>query len=240
MVEAEAVVAGEEGAVRAHELLARQREQGSTEACELPSGQELGHGLDVEEPPLDRGTLENGALLGLETVDARGEQRLDRRRNGVLGGIWIVEEHGQHLLDEERVALGVLHDPAADLRGQAHAERQVVDQRLGSPSGRERPELDGRRSSTLDVSPVAPGRARHRIRRGTSRVVRVTYSRRSSSAGSAQWASSTTRTCGRDCCQRLEQAPKRPGRLLGRPTLLVRTDRAGDQPRRDVSPLHWA
>ena len=47
--------------------------------------EQLADGAAVEEAALDRAALDDGALLGLEPVDARGEQRLDRRRHGVVG-----------------------------------------------------------------------------------------------------------------------------------------------------------
>jgi hypothetical protein len=128
VVEAKAVVAGEERAVRADELLAGEGEQRATEARAVL--QQRLDGSAVEEPALDRCALHHSALLGLEAVDARREKRLDRGWNGVRAGAWIVGKHGEHLLDEQRVALGGLHDPAANLLGDILFAQESVDELL--------------------------------------------------------------------------------------------------------------
>jgi hypothetical protein len=63
----------------------------------------------VEAPPLDGRALDRRSLVRLETVDARGKQRLQRRRDGDLAA--FLGSHRHQLLDEERVALRSLDHP---------------------------------------------------------------------------------------------------------------------------------
>ena len=52
---------------------------------------------------LTGGALDRGALIRLEAVDARGEERLQRRRDGHLAA--VLRPHRHELFDEEWVAL---------------------------------------------------------------------------------------------------------------------------------------
>ena len=65
----------------------------------------------MEDEPLDRAALENASLAGVELVEPRGEQGLDRRRHRDLAAVF--RGHGDHLLDEEWIASGRLEDPVA-------------------------------------------------------------------------------------------------------------------------------
>ena len=59
----------------------------------------------------DRGTLEHGTLVRRKSVETRGDQRVDRRRDCV--GRTALRQHRRHLLEVERVALGRLRDVLA-------------------------------------------------------------------------------------------------------------------------------
>ena len=48
----------------------------------------------------------------LNRLVAGREKRMNRRRNRLCCGAGIVGEHGEHLLDEQRVALGRANDAA--------------------------------------------------------------------------------------------------------------------------------
>src|SRR5205814_2120214 len=84
VAEAEAVVAEERRCLRAHELLADEREQGRSDRAALAVRGELGDRTAPELLADDGGALEHRSLERLEPVEARGEERLDRRRQ--LGG----------------------------------------------------------------------------------------------------------------------------------------------------------
>jgi hypothetical protein len=101
---------------------------------------EGGDGSAVEDPSFHGSPLEHGALGRVELVEAGGEERLDRRRH-LHGPVAAVADEGEHLLEEERVALGGLHDPLA--QGICHAA-ELAEQLLGL-AGIERLEENGGR-----------------------------------------------------------------------------------------------
>ena len=85
------------------------------------------HRSAVEDPALDRAALQHGAFMRFELVEASGEQRLNRRRNGHRPVAGLLKERN-HLLDEERVTLGSL--PYAGAQSPVQV-RQALDQALG-------------------------------------------------------------------------------------------------------------
>ena len=110
MREAEGVLAGELGAVGADELLLHQRQQVRLRALGL---REHPRARRVEAAPFDRRVAQHRALAGLEAVDARREHGLQRRRQRRL----LLLGLGRHeLLEEQRVALGRVDDPAGEPR----------------------------------------------------------------------------------------------------------------------------
>ena len=64
-----------------HELLLDQRAEALAHAVANALGQEMRHGVLDEDLPDDRGRLDHGSLVRLEVVEARREQRVDRRRH---------------------------------------------------------------------------------------------------------------------------------------------------------------
>ena len=95
------------------------------------------HGAPAEHLAHDRGSLQHLQLVGFQALQARRHQRLDRGgdRHADDGAVQHpltslgtqltgVDKHAQHLLDEQRVALGDRADPG---------RRRVdpVDRRLG-------------------------------------------------------------------------------------------------------------
>ena len=108
----------------------------------------------MEDLALDRAPLEHAALLGLEMVDAGGEQRLDGRRHDDLG-IRRVAEHRDHLLDEEGIPAGSAEDSAAKAVVDLPAREPVVDQQLAGMLG-ERLETEGHRPTRSAVEKFRP------------------------------------------------------------------------------------
>ena len=74
-----------------------------------PAQEERGDRAAMEEPTLDGSTLDDRPLGIREAVDAGGEQRLQRRRHLQVRS--ILGERRDELFDEQRIALGGLHDP---------------------------------------------------------------------------------------------------------------------------------
>ena len=138
---------------RLEELLARQRGEEFADARSKAGPHELLDGRLGELESADGRGLDDGPLLVAEAVEARSHERVDRCRDGEVGEIAgglpaavrlaqqaVVDEHRQHLLDEERVALGSRHDPSAERCGDPVAAEQVLDDQAGGV-GRKRLEV---------------------------------------------------------------------------------------------------
>ena len=110
--EAEGVLAGKLALVGADELLANERGQ-ARHHLRLLGGQRLDRAA-MEDAPLDRAPLEHVPLGRIQLVEAGGQQCLDRRRHGDLAASRLGHER-DHLLDVERVPLGRVEDPAAQV-----------------------------------------------------------------------------------------------------------------------------
>ena len=113
----------------------------SISSCPSTRGRSAGRrqledGAAMEDLAFDRASLEDGAVLAAEPVEAGGEQSLDRRWQGELGQLArrrqravpaeqqpLVDEHRDHLLDEERIALGRFGDSRCARRRRARARR---------------------------------------------------------------------------------------------------------------------
>ena len=81
--------------------------------------------------PLDRGALDDLPLSQLESVEASGEQRMDRRRHfQLLDGTVMLGDHRQHLLDEERVPFGRIDDSPANPLVDGNGSHQIGDELL--------------------------------------------------------------------------------------------------------------
>ena len=78
----------------------------------------------MEDLALYRRAFDHRPLLGTELVEPRREQRLDRGRHGRVRELPrcrplpiptneqpVVDQHREHLFDEERIALSRLRDP---------------------------------------------------------------------------------------------------------------------------------
>ena len=144
VAEPEPVVSGELRPVGPDEVLPDECDQCRPERRPHGRRQELGDGATVEAPPLDGGALDPGALIRLEAVDARGEERLQRRRDGHLA-VFLSNRH--QLFDEKRVALRSLDHPVGVLAEQALDElaRGLLGERLERDDGRVWPRCRPRR-----------------------------------------------------------------------------------------------
>ena len=125
----------------------------------------------------------------------------------------VVDQHRDHLLHEQGVALGRLRHPCRHGRGCIRPTEEPDDQLVRFVLG-ERFELERRGGCLPSPSPAGrpggpggPGRA---ARIGASLVHSATCSIRSSKPGSAQWMSSNTTTSGRSAREGLEELADRP------------------------------
>ena len=156
----------------------------------------------VKHHALDRGGRQDRALLRRKTLEAGGEQRLDRGGHGQLGEIRggdpsvglareqpVVDEHRRELLGEERVAFGRAGDHRRRGRRQGRMVEQVRDQ-LAALRVAERVEQDRLRVGLVLLQPgrvsSSSGRAMHTSRIGKPREKSATCSIRSRKVGSAQ------------------------------------------------------
>ena len=165
--EAERVVARDHRRARPDELLPHETEQVAVRPG--PLRRQRLDGRPVEHLALDRASLERASLRRRQPVDARGEERLDRRRNGDCLQA-LSRGHREHLFDEQWVALGRVEDPRAQLGRDPGLAREAVDQRLRLP-GAERLEQQRRRVQLAarpgrpPVEQVGPGEAEQQDRR---------------------------------------------------------------------------
>ncbi len=142
-----------------------------------------------------------------------------QRAVGPTHQVPVVDEHGQELLDEERVALGRLEDPRAEIARQGGAAGQDVDE-LRRQSRIERLEVeDGGVRAT--GPPVGPGLEELRPRRAEDEDrAPLGSSRRSPRAGRAGRLRPVDVLDQDDqralCRQQREGAADRPGDVLGR------------------------
>jgi hypothetical protein len=110
----------------------------------------------VEDLALDRTALEDPTFRQIELVEARCEQRLQRRWHGDLR--LRFSRHRQHLADEERVAAG----RSGDLGPPAAADLPR-DERV-DVVGRQRLEPERHRPVRAPIEQLGPGNARERDR----------------------------------------------------------------------------
>ena len=236
MAEAKAVLVGEDRARRLDELLARKRHQARSDGAAVDTAHQLADRAAPELLADDGRPLDHGALVGREAIEPCREQSVNRGRDcEVAGRRPVLGDHGEQLLDEERVALRSLGDPAQQRLFDLGLASQVAEQLLGLRCG-ERLEHDrladechaGWRSSRS-------GRARQRMRIGASRLQPTTYSISSTKVGSAHWRSSKPddqRPLARDV---LEQPTDGPHRLFRRGRVVADPDRRGHLARDPLS-----
>ena len=166
MVEAKAVVAGEQGAVGAHELFPPQREQVTAETGRSEWDESRRRRRD-EESSFDA-PAGGPPLAGRQAVDARCEQRLDRRRDGVSPA------SGRRPASRAsaRQRAGCLRPWTIRRRtsGQLAARREGVDEArdVGVVEWFERDEARGRGGPGRRLEEVGPGGAVQQDR-GTAR-----------------------------------------------------------------------
>ena len=163
MPEAKGALSGEHRAIRANQLLADECGQ---RRGHVHSGSEPGDGGLVKHLSLDRRGLDHRALIGAQLIEPRGEQCLDRgghRERGQISGCGpalvltdeetVVDQHREHLLDEERIALCCARDAELDLSGQLRFAYEVGDELRALGVGERLEEDRGR----VELS-AAPGR----------------------------------------------------------------------------------
>ncbi len=157
------------------------------------------------------------------------EERVNRRGHALVCRVGVVGEHREHLLDEQRVALGRVDDAAAELRSDVPLVHQPVDQLLGlrvAQRSRAR-----RASYAAGVRPRTGGRRRGRGGRG--RAAGSAHRSRSRARTRAGRAASARPSGCRPRRRRAAVQPRASRTAGGTPTrsppesrLVVRADRA--------------
>ena len=149
-----------------------------------------------------------------------------RRERGAAG----LRSHCHELFQEERVALGRVHDPRG--HGGPPSRRSPRVRRASASESAASTVTDrlGCGASQAGRTWANSGRAMQMSRIGCPLENATRYSSRSSSVGSAQWTSSTTTTSGRSRGGPLEQPAHRPEGLLRLRGAFGQADRAQDQP----------
>ena len=116
---------------------------------------EIGDGSAPEDAPDERAVADDRPRVGRQPVDPRRDQRLDGVRDPHGHSLAPLGEHADRLLDEQRVALGLLQEGAADVVGQHRVRGEGVDEHLDLALG-QRPEVDRDRPAP----PSSPARPR--------------------------------------------------------------------------------
>ena len=112
-----------------------------------------------EDPPDDRPALEERLCVRRQTVDACGDEGLQRVRHTIRRAVpdAALHEHSDGLLDEQRVALGpverLLRERTWSLAGRACELVEELLHELGALLLRERLELDRRRAHAASPPP---------------------------------------------------------------------------------------
>src|SRR5438093_9212138 len=107
MVELERILSRQRGLVRVDQSLPHEVEESAADRS--VGRREVPYGAVPEFLADDRCAFEEITLVGAEPIDARGEQRLNRRRH--LRLITVGTDYRCHLLDEEGVAPRCGADP---------------------------------------------------------------------------------------------------------------------------------
>ena len=132
MAKPKAVFSFEDRRARLDELLARERHQRVPAESRSASGVQVGDGSASELLADHRCSLDHCALLGVETVQAGREESVDRRRDREIRRARpVLGEHCEHLLDEERIALGRIGDAGEELSAQLGLALQELEKGLG-------------------------------------------------------------------------------------------------------------
>ena len=214
--EAETVLARDGATVGPDELLADEGLQVPSHVALLPGRRQLGDGAPEKHLAHHGRALQHRELVGLEPVEPGRKHRLHRSRHAerVDGGERleasvpvdeqpVLDEHAQHLLEEERVAAGRAADRRRGLRVERPGELLEQLPRAWSwgsgASWIAGPSQPGRTSARS-------GRARQQTSTGASLHQPARYSTRSRNAGAAHCTSSSTTTTG---CARASVSSRR-------------------------------
>ena len=244
MPEPEGLVAGERRAVGPDQL---PPEEGGDVPVHSPiklAAAQLHDRPAMEDPALDRRTLGDRSLLGIELIEPRREERLDAGRNGHRRQIGrrhpsavpkrerpVVDQHRDELLDEQRVPVRRLGDPVFGVRFESRAPEQLLDQPRRFRFG-ERLEMDGGRVELAaaprrpTIEQLGPGQAQQEHRCVARPVGDVLDQIQERGLGPVDIVEDDDQR--RAASDVLEEPPDRPQRLVGRAGHVGEPDRLGD------------
>ena len=131
VLEPEGFVVEEARADWSEEILPDERVQMTGQRRPSGIGQQLYDGAWPELPSGDCRSLQHRSLSGTQAIEARGKDRLDRRRDReVSGGGPSLGYHGRDLLEEQRIAFCGLPDRATDSWAERGRPRLRAEQRV--------------------------------------------------------------------------------------------------------------
>lgn len=157
MAEPERIPPSHVGRGRTDQVLSQQRAQQILRAERL--GDQRSHGVQLEDLTDDGRGLAHEPLVAREPVETRGEQRGDRGRHldgpevhrplvllldQHLDQHAVIQQHLEHLLHEQGIALRRGTDALADLGREGRVTQEVLDERVRLRL-RQRLEVDARR-----------------------------------------------------------------------------------------------
>jgi hypothetical protein len=202
--------------VALHEPVARLLQRGARDAA----GQRV-HGRRLEDVARDGPQREGGALRGVEPVQPRREQRVQRRRQPVRRWM-LLAGVGDELFEEQRVPPRRLGDPLLDVPLQP-AGRDRLEERAAR-CHRQRPELehvlaaDAARPLRAPLEQLGP---RHpHEQRGNVAQARGHVEQQFQQRGLGQVRVVDDQDQRLRPRQRVDQPQEGPARILGRPALL--------------------
>lgn len=151
VTKAEGLVPGVDGAVRTDELLPDECRKMRLDTW-ADRRRKRGNRAAVEHLPLDGAAVDHDALVPRERIEARLEERVDRRRNDELVVFAPLARHREHLVEKERVTLRGDDDAPARLVVDCTV-RKRVDQPVAIVGGK-RLEQERRR---VELPTAPPG-----------------------------------------------------------------------------------
>ncbi len=130
--EAKTVLSWEDRACGLDELLPRKRHQARSDGAAVGTAHQLADRAAPELLADDGRPLDHGALVGRQAIEPCREQSMNRGRDcEVAGRRPVLGDHREQLLDEERVALRSLGNPAQQRLFDLGLASQMAEQLFG-------------------------------------------------------------------------------------------------------------
>ena len=170
MAELEGLLVSEVGSTRADELLVDELEEDGWNAPGQRRGRQRLEGADVEDLANHRSAAEHRSLVGAEALETRRQKGMDPGRDvdglevahGNPAAVFlleqpVVDQHRDHLLDEQRIAFRRSRDVIPDVQSGLGLTEQLRDQAV---AGRIVERLEPHRRASVRRSGPSPDAVR--------------------------------------------------------------------------------